>query len=82
MDTDVPSISCPSNDVVVCTDPGTCTWLATDQTEPIFNENCPGQVLTYSVTGASTAMSAATGVNLIEADAINFSLGVLYLHLN
>ena len=75
VDSGLPSIDCPSNDVVVCTDIATCVWLSTDQTNPIYNDNCPGQRLTYEVSGNTLTTSAATGVNTIEQDAIIFNLG-------
>jgi len=81
VDSDVPSIACPSNDVVVCTDSNSCTWIATDQIDPIYNDNCPGQILTYNITGATTAMSGPTGVNEVDAGGEIFILGrstVLY----
>jgi len=75
VDSDDPSISCPSNDVVVCTDTNTCTWEATDQTDPIYNDNCPGQVLTFVTTGALAQSSTATGINLVEEEGLVFGLG-------
>jgi len=75
VDSGLPSIHCPSNDVVVCTDPATCTWVSTDQTDPVFNDNCPGQSMTFAMTGATTANSADTGVNTIANDAVVFNLG-------
>ncbi|MBK8624415.1 MAG: HYR domain-containing protein [Saprospiraceae bacterium] len=53
VDTDVPSISCPSNDVVVCTN-GSCVWPSTTALNPIGIENCPGANVTYTITGATT----------------------------
>ena len=76
VDSDVPSLSCPSNDVVVCTNPATCTWISTDQTDPIYNDNCPGQVLTYNIGGATSASSPITGVNEVDAGGEIFNLGV------
>ncbi len=74
-DSGVPSVSCPSNQVVVCTDLGECTWLSDDQTDPLFNENCDGLILTYEITGETLASSAASGTNTIEGDNIVFNLG-------
>ena len=77
VDSDIPSISCPSNDVIVCTDEGTCTWESTEESSAIFAENCSdeGFTVTYTVTGATTASSPLTGVNDIDADNIVFNLG-------
>ncbi len=50
IDSDVPSIDCPSNDVIVCTDENTCTWAATAATDPIFNDNCANASVSYSYT--------------------------------
>ena len=75
VDSDTPSVDCPSNDLVVCTDEDSCTWLATDQTDPSFNDNCPSLTLTYAIIGETSAMSAATGVSTIMGDNIVFELG-------
>jgi len=74
LDSGIPNIDCPSNNVVVCTDLGTCTWVSDDQTDPIFNDNCGGEV-TYTITGETTATSAPTGVNTVAADGVIFNVG-------
>jgi len=73
-DNDTPTIACPS-DITVCNDDGVCTFDATTVLDPFFNENCTGATLTYSVTGVTTAMSAATGFNTVSADNVTFELG-------
>ncbi len=77
VDSDVPSIACPSNNVVVCVDAGECTWQSTDEVDALFNENCAaeGYTVTYVITGATSANSAATGINDPASDDVEFELG-------
>ncbi len=79
IDSDVPSVSCPSNEVIVCTDENTCTWLSDDRTDPLFNDNCDGLELSYEITGATNEVSAAAGVNTIQEDGIVFNLGTSFI---
>jgi len=72
VDSGVPTIDCPSNNVVVCTDNGTCTWLSDSQTDPLYNDNCPGLVVTYDITGETVA----SGNDDLAGDGIVFNLGV------
>ncbi|MDX1406506.1 MAG: HYR domain-containing protein, partial [Saprospiraceae bacterium] len=46
IDTQAPLLLCPSNDVVVSTDPGTCTWLppAGSLTPTVAIGNCPYEI--------------------------------------
>ena len=78
LDSDIPSISCPSNAVNVCTDDGMCTWEATELSSAVFADNCASQGfnVAYTVTGATSASSPLTGVNDVDADDIVFNLGV------
>jgi hypothetical protein len=69
VDTDVPSISCPDNDVVVCTN-GSCVWPSTSALNPIGIENCPGANVTYAITGATTS----SGSGNVPTNT-NFALG-------
>jgi subtilisin-like proprotein convertase family protein len=71
VDTQEPSLSCPSNDVIKCNDTGQCYWTANMSTDAIFADNCGGFDLSYSITGATTAM----GDSLPRLDAIEFMLG-------
>jgi len=75
VDSDIPSVDCPSNEVIVCTDNGTCAWISDERTDPLFNDNCDGLELTYEITGASTEASAVSGVNTVQGDGIIFNLG-------
>jgi hypothetical protein len=64
IDSDVPTILCPSNRVSVETDPGLCTWVSDGIVDPSVSfENCPDQVIVYNITGAteSTGMDSAVG---------------------
>jgi len=71
VDSQLPSLSCPSNDVVKCNDTGVCTWAADMSTDAIFADNCMGFDLSYAITGATTAM----GDSLPRLDAVMFALG-------
>jgi len=64
VDSQLPSIECPSNDIVVCADTGGCDWTSDDSINPITAENCPGLTVSYTVTGATGAvgMDSAMGV--------------------
>ncbi|MDA8693492.1 HYR domain-containing protein, partial [Saprospiraceae bacterium] len=75
VDSDVPSISCPSNDVVQCNDAGTCTWMSDDSTDPIYNDNCPGLSVTYTITGATTATGNTNQINTVDGDNVVFNIG-------
>jgi len=66
VDSQQPSIACPSNTVTMCTDVDVCIWTADDTLDPIFNDNCGGIDLSYAITGATTA----TGDSLPRLDAV------------
>jgi len=72
IDSQQPSIACPSNTVTMCTDAGICLWTADDALDPIFNDNCGGIDLSYVITGTT----AATGDSLPRLDAVQFELGL------
>ena len=56
VDTDDPTILCPSNDVVVCADLGGCDWESDSSISPTLAiENCPNYTITYEITGATNA---------------------------
>ncbi len=75
IDTDVPSILCPTNDVVKCADSDACVWTPDTDVDPIYNDNCDGFSLLYTVSGATIANSSNTGVNIISEDGVIFNLG-------
>ena len=58
-DTQVPTIACPSNTIVVSADAGVCTWTspAGSITPTTTMGNCPFAI-TYEITGATTATGA------------------------
>ena len=68
IDSQLPSIACPSNDVVVCGD-GICEWEGTAAIAPTGVDNCPGAVITYDITGATIA--DGTG----SAEGVTFNIG-------
>ena len=56
-----PIILCPSSPVIACNDPGTCTWTADSLIAPFYiGENCPDITISYSITGATTAIGNGT----------------------
>jgi uncharacterized repeat protein (TIGR01451 family) len=66
IDSDEPMILCPSNAIEVGTDSGVCVWTADDQVAPSISvENCPGQMITYTVTGATSAMGTDNAAGVI-----------------
>ncbi len=50
LDSDIPTILCPSNTVVACTDEMTCAWESVDIGPSTSIENCP-YTITYEITG-------------------------------
>ncbi len=71
VDSDVPMILCPSNGIEVATSPGLCVWMSDDQVAPSISvENCPDQVITYTITGATNASGSD------NAAGVTFNLGV------
>ena len=58
VDTDTPSIVCPTNAVNACA--GTsCTWTSDASITPTYNDNCPGTTLSYTISGATTVGSTS-----------------------
>jgi len=62
IDSDTPSISCPSSDVVVCNTGTTCTWLSNASITPTTADNCMGSSITHQVTGATTIAANTAGI--------------------
>ena len=58
VDSDIPSIACPSNAVVVCADSGVCTWDSDDSVLPSTNENCATENISYTIAGGASMMGA------------------------
>ena len=54
VDTNIPSIQCPTNAVDVCAGT-TCTWTSNASIDPVYNDNCPGATISYTISGATTA---------------------------
>ncbi len=72
IDSQLPTIGCPSNMVVQCVDLDDCVWSSDMSVDAIFNDNCMGFDLAYTVTGATTAM----GDSLPRLDGVQFELGL------
>lgn len=65
----LPTITCPGNQNVN-TDNGVCTaTIATPN--PAIGDNCSVNRLTYTITGATTAVSALTGINHVGSQPFN-----------
>ncbi len=74
VDTDDPTILCPSIDVVVCADLGTCTWISDSSISPTLAiENCPNYTITYEISGATTA----SGNNDAAGEILNLGTSVI-----
>lgn len=65
-DTEQPSITCPANKAIT-TQPGVCYGLVTNAADltPVFADNCGVTKLTWTLSGATTGSSPATGINLV-----------------
>jgi hypothetical protein len=64
-DTEQPSITCPANQVRN-TDPGQCYATYTPP-QPTFADNCAVTRLTWTMSGATTGSSPATGINYVPS---------------
>jgi hypothetical protein len=73
-DSEIPTISCPSNAVVVCNAPGTCTWPSDASTNPIGVENCPGATVTHDIVSADGSIDVVGGADEVPAGTL-FPLG-------
>ncbi|MCB9224919.1 MAG: HYR domain-containing protein, partial [Crocinitomicaceae bacterium] len=71
-DNENPTITCPSN-VTQGIDPGNCTAVV-NAISPTTSDNCGVTLQTWTLTGATTANSAATGIN--DASGQTFNVGV------
>jgi hypothetical protein len=71
-DTQLPTISCPSN-ITATTAVGSCTASITSP-DPVIADNCVPTILTWTMTGATTGSSAASGINNIGTR--TFNIGV------
>ena len=70
LDSDIPTITCPSNTVIACADIGTCQWTSVNIGPSSGMENCPSFTINYSITGATT------GTGVADASGVVFNLGV------
>jgi Secretion system C-terminal sorting domain/HYR domain len=71
LDVQNPTITCPTS-ITQNTDVGTC--VATVVTpNPVFADNCAVTVLTWTITGATTASSPLTGINFVGTRAFNLN---------
>jgi hypothetical protein len=70
-DVQAPTITCPAN-IVRNTDAGVCTASVTVP-NPVFADNCAVTQVTWTMTGATTASSPATGINYVGTATFNLS---------
>ncbi|MBK9567424.1 MAG: HYR domain-containing protein [Saprospiraceae bacterium] len=73
VDSDKPSISCPSNTVVVCTDNNVCTWVSDASVNPLGVDNCPGATISYVITG----MTPGSGTNSAMGTVFNLGTSIV-----
>jgi len=69
VDNILPTITCPV-DANVNSDQNVCT-ASVATSNPTTNDNCSVSKLTWSMTGATVASSAATGINYVGTDTFN-----------
>jgi|GEM_PF-1495581 len=73
IDTQEPVVLCPSVDITISVDAGGCTWTSTDIIDPNFtSENCPA-VITYTVSGATTASGTGSAAGVV----LNFGVNTI-----
>ncbi len=72
VDSDIPNILCPSNDVVACANIGTCTWVSSGLS-PTTIENCDFDV-TFSVSGVTTI---ASGMDDVSGTTFNLGTSIV-----
>ena len=70
-----PVISC-SSDILQNIDPGVCTALVTVP-NAVVSDNCAVDILTWEITGATTASSPLTGINQIGSYTFNRGISVV-----
>jgi len=75
VDSDVPSIDCPSNTVVVCNATGTCTWPSDDSVNSLTADNCTGSTFTHDIVSADGSIDVVGAAGNVPAGTL-FPLGV------
>jgi hypothetical protein len=71
VDAQAPSLTCPPN-MVRPTDAGVC-YATVVTPNPTFSDNCAVTQLTWTITGATTASSPATGINFVGTRQFNLN---------
>lgn len=74
VDSDIPTIACPSNLVEVCADDGGCVWASTAMIDPTSMENCPTMEITHTIVSSDGSIDV-TDVNGLIAVGTAFPLG-------
>ena len=72
-DTQVPLLSCPANTIDLITNGG-CSMVSASVGRPTYSDNCAVASLTYTLSGATTGNSPATGINY--ADVVTYNVGI------
>ncbi|MEO1515349.1 MAG: HYR domain-containing protein [Bacteroidota bacterium] len=71
-DTEDPTLSCTPSDITVTVPAGTSSTVVTDPAlVPTFDDNCPGESLSYTLSMATTTSSPVSG----NANGATFNLG-------
>lgn len=77
VDSDIPTLICPSTPVTVCAGT-TCNWTGNASVVPVYIENCPGSSITYSISGttivANTAGTAAGVVFNLGTSVVTYTI--------
>jgi len=71
IDSDEPTLICPTNEVVVCNDDASCAWESDTSIVPVGLDDCPSASIAYNVTGATTIANSPGPI----AEGTTFELG-------
>ncbi len=74
MDSDTPSVSCPSTTVESCVDGGTCMWTSDGSVDANYGDNCTGQMLSHEISGSTVVMN---GMGLVSGTVLNLGINVI-----
>ncbi len=74
LDSDTPSVSCPSTTVESCVDGGTCMWTSDGSVDANYGDNCTGQMLSHEISGSTVVMN---GMGLVSGTVLNLGINVI-----
>jgi hypothetical protein len=72
-DNQPPTISCPGFTEDLITDGG-CTRIGENISDPVIDDNCQVETLTWNLEGATTGSSQATGINYVSTALFNVGI--------